>query len=133
MLLELERTNSFSEYMFTNYKSSYTNNEILNILDSNPKIKYLHMFLTDFLKVNINAVNQRGVRVFAHMDKNDFLRIPLQYGCTGIFSDDISENDFVKNHKPYLVSKLKNYPESLTVKNDYNSKITIKNEQNIIK
>ena len=106
MLLNLEKIYNFNEIMFTNYKKYYSTKQLLNIIDDCKKIKYLHIFPIDFFSVDIEKINQKGVRVFAHMDKENKLRTPLKYGCTGVFSDNITENDFKKEHYEFLMNKL---------------------------
>ena len=108
MLDMINEKYDFKELMYSNYKNHKTTKEILNILKDCPKIKYLHIFPYDFFLKDINEINKHGVRVFAHMDKSDIGRTALAYGCTGIFSDDISENEFKQKHYPYLKSKLFN-------------------------
>lgn len=106
MLKKINKLYDFKEIMFTNYKESYSTRDLLDILDSCDKIKYVHIFPIDFFMLDINEINKRGIRVFAHMDENNKTRTALQYGCTGIFSDDISENEFRKNHYDFMVSRL---------------------------
>ena len=45
------------------------------------------------------------------MDKRNKARTALDYGCTGIFSDDISENEFKEKHYDFMVSKLETVKE----------------------
>lgn len=106
MLLDLEKRYDFEEIMFTNYKNYYSTRQLLNIVKEFDKIRYVHIFPIDFFRVDIEKLNQQGVRVFAHMDKENFLRTALDYGCTGIFSDNISEKDFKENHYSFLANKL---------------------------
>ena len=109
MLEEIEKLYSFDEIMFTNYKKFYTTNQILEIIDSCKKIKYLHIFPIDFFRIDIDKINCKGIRVFAHMDKEDKLKIALNYGCTGIFSDNITENEFKENYYYFVLSKLQKF------------------------
>ena len=106
MLLDLEKRYDFKEIMFTNYKNYYSTRQLLNIIKEFDKIRYVHIFPIDFFRVDIEKLNQQGVRVFAHMDKENFLRTALDSGCTGIFSDNISEKDFKENHYSFLAKKL---------------------------
>lgn len=106
MLQKLEEKYDFEEYMLTNYKAHYSTNELLEIIESNPKVKYLHMFVMDFAVIDINEINKRGVRVFAHMDHSTPFDLPLNYGCTGVFSDDISEKSFDLKYKYFIDKKL---------------------------
>ncbi len=106
MIQGLEEKYDFEEYMFTNYKAHHSTDELVEIVENNPKIKYLHMFFTDFGFVEINEFNKRGIRVFAHMDHSTPFGLPLNYGCTGIFSDDITEESFILKYKYILDRKL---------------------------
>lgn len=115
MLKKINKLYDFKEIMFTNYKESYSTRDLLNIIDSCDKIKYVHIFPIDFFMLDINEINKRGIRVFAHMDESNKTRTALQYGCTGIFSDDISENEFRKKHYDFMVSKLSISHESVLV------------------
>ena len=94
MLAEIEAIKKFDEYMFTNYKKYYNTNELVDILKSNEKIKYLHIFPIDFLRIDIERISKLGVRVFAHMDSYTPFKLPLQLGCSGVFSDDLTEKYF---------------------------------------
>lgn len=111
MLENINKMYDFEEIMLTNYKKNYTTRELLHIIDSCDKIKYLHIFPVDFIDIDINEINKKGIRVFAHMDKRNKARTALDYGCTGIFSDDISENEFKEKHYDFMVSKLETVKE----------------------
>ena len=106
MLDLLNEKYDFKEMMYSNYKNHKTTKELLNIIKDCSKIKYLHIFPYDFLFKDIDQFNKLGIRVFAHMDKSDVGRTALAYGCTGIFSDDISEKEFKQKHYSFLKSKL---------------------------
>ena len=106
MLINLEKIYDFQEFMFTNYKNYYSTNQLLNLIGEFDKIRYVHVFPIDFFRVDIEKINQQRVRVFAHMDKENFLKTALDYGCTGIFSDNITENEFKKNHYDFMIKKL---------------------------
>lgn len=116
MLDDVNKMYDFDEIMLTNYKENYNTKELLNIINSCNKIKYLHIFPTDFFKIDINEINRKGVRVFAHMDKRNTARTALDYGCTGIFSDDISENNFKEKHYDFMVSKLETLTKETPLK-----------------
>lgn len=111
MLKKLEEKYDFEEFMFSNYKTHYSTDELVDIVEGNEKIKYVHMFVTDFPIIEINELNKRGVRVFAHMDNTSIFHLALNWGCTGIFSDDISEDVFNVKYKHILDSKLES-PET---------------------
>lgn len=111
MLEDINKMYDFEEIMLTNYKKNYTTRELLHIIDSCDKIQYLHIFPVDFINIDINEINKKGIRVFAHMDKRNKARTALDYGCTGIFSDDISENEFKEKHYDFMVSKLETVKE----------------------
>ena len=105
MLERLEAAYDFEEIMFTNYKAKLNTNELLKIVEAHDKINYLHIFPTDFSRIEINEFNKRGIRVFAHMDNGPF-HVALNYGCTGIFSDDITEDAFNVKYRYVLDQKL---------------------------
>lgn len=115
MLKEINNLYNFDEIMFTNYKKDYTTNQLIDIIQSCDKIKYLHIFPIDFFQLDIDRINQNKVRVFAHMDKSNSTQTALRYGCTGIFSDDISENEFHKNHYDFMIARLTPAKEFATV------------------
>ena len=121
MLNQLENRYNFEEYMFTNYKKNYSTNKLLEIFESNDKIKYLHVFYYDFVKLDIDKINKTGIRVFAHMDKSDlFENFALEYGCSGFFTDDTTENYFLENNKSALNDKfnLKNQTIYVSLANE---------------
>ncbi len=111
MLEQIEQLYSFDEIMLTNYKAFYNTDTILKLIDENPKIKYLHVFFPDFFRLDINEINKKQVRVFAHMDHESIFRSTLNYGCTGIFSDDISEQSFEVKYK-YIIDQKIQKPKS---------------------
>lgn len=106
MLNNLEEIYDFDELMFTNYKAKLDTEELLDIVKQNQKIKYLHIFPIDFSRIEVNEFNKLGIRVFAHMDHSSVFHLPLDYGCTGIFSDDITEDSFNLKYKYILDKKL---------------------------
>mgnify|MGYP004639712069 CR=1 FL=1 len=105
MLSKLEKRYNFEEYLFTNYKQNYTTDQLVEIFKSNDKIKYLHIFFYDFVKLDLKKINSMGIRVFAHMDKSDKTMYPIDYGCSGVFTDDMTENYFSENCKDFLFEK----------------------------
>lgn len=105
MLEKLEQKYNFEEYMLTNYRAHYSTDELVKIIEGNEKIKYVHMFVTDFAVIDINTLNKQGIRVFAHMDDNAIINV-LNYGCTGIFSDDLTEKTFDLKYKHIFDAKL---------------------------
>ena len=70
------------------------------------KINYLHIFPTDLSRIEVNEFNKLGIRVFAHMDNSPVFHLALDYGCTGIFSDDITEDSFNLKYRYILERKL---------------------------
>lgn len=106
MLEKIEKAYNFDEIMLTDCKFYFSTNEIIDLVKENKKIKYVHIFPLDFGRVDINEINKNGVRVFAHMDHNS-LALALRFGCTGIFSDDITEESFAVKYRYILDSKLK--------------------------
>ena len=104
MLEEIEKTYQFDEYMFSVYKNFENTKEILKIAKNCPKIKYLHIFPIDLYRLDLSLINKAGIRVFAHMDKEDIFSIPISFGCSGIFTDNITENQF----KETRLNKIKN-------------------------
>lgn len=101
----LENRYNFNEIMFSNYKANYGTKEIVDIIEKYPKINYIHIFFYDFFKLDIQRINRLGKRVFVHMDKYNKGMMPINYGCSGFFSDDINENFFKQNCKEYLLEK----------------------------
>lgn len=106
MLDKLENIYKFDEMMFTNYKARLNTDELLSIIKGNERIKFLHIFPTDFSRIEINEFNKLGIRVFAHMDHSPVFHLALDYGCTGIFSDDITEESFDIKYRYILDQKL---------------------------
>ena len=104
MLHEIEKLYSFDTYMFSIYKHFENTNELLKIFSCNQKIKYLHMFCYDFLRIDMQKINEAGIRIFAHMDNGDIFSTPISYGCSGIFTDNITEKQF----KETRINKIKN-------------------------
>ena len=104
MLEEIEKTYQFDEYMFSVYKNFENTKEILKIVNKAPKIKYLHIFPIDIYRLDISSINKAGIRVFAHMDNEDVFSTPISFGCSGIFTDNITENEF----KETRLNKIKN-------------------------
>lgn len=116
MLEKLEQKYDFDEYMFTNYRAYYTTGKIINLIKKHPKIKYVHMFVSNFAWIEINELNKMGIRVFAHMDSNSLINA-LNYGCTGIFSDNITEDVFNFKYKYIFDIKLENHKSDKTTSN----------------
>ena len=106
MLEKIDAAYDFDEIMFTNYKSNLNTDQLLEIVKSNKKIKYLHIFPIDFSRIEVNEFNKLGIRVFAHMDNSPVFHLALDYGCTGIFSDDITEDSFNLKYRYILERKL---------------------------
>ena len=106
MLNDLKERCDFQNYMLTTYKNRYSNRYINKILNQHPEVKFLHIQAFDFLKIDIDSINKKGVRVFAHMSKNYNNPLTLNYGCTGIFSNDISENEFKSKYYTVVEEKL---------------------------
>ncbi len=131
MLDVLNKKYNFKELMFTNYKNFYNTRRLLEIIKNCEKIKYLHIFPIDFFRIDIDELNRQGIRVFAHMDHSYKLKTPLRYGCSGIFSDDISENEFKDLYYPFLAKvlnidkKIDFYDKYKNIKN-YNPKNSVK-------
>lgn len=106
MLEKIEAAYDFDEIMFTNYKAKLNTKHLLEIVKGNKKIKYLHIFPTDLSRIEVNEFNKLGIRVFAHMDNSAVFHLALDYGCTGIFSDDITEDSFNIKYRYILDKKL---------------------------
>lgn len=107
MLEKIQRLYDFDEIMLTNYKMFYSTKKLLNLIENNEKIKYLHVFPIDFFQTNFNLINKKNVRIFAHMDSNNKTKIALRNGCSGIFSDDISESEFREKYNHIIENKFK--------------------------
>lgn len=106
MLEKIEAAYDFDEIMFTNYKAKLNTKHLLEIVKGNKKINYLHIFPTDLSRIEVNEFNKLGIRVFAHMDNSAVFHLALDYGCTGIFSDDITEDSFNLKYRYILDKKL---------------------------
>ena len=106
MLEKIEAAYDFDEIMFTNYKAKLNTKHLLEIVKGNKKINYLHIFPTDLSRIEVNEFNKLGIRVFAHMDNSAVFHLALDYGCTGIFSDDITEDSFNIKYRYILDKKL---------------------------
>lgn len=106
MLEKIEAAYDFDEIMFTNYKAKLNTDQLLEIVKGNKKINYLHIFPTDLSRIEVNEFNKLGIRVFAHMDNSPVFHLALDYGCTGIFSDDITEDSFNLKYRYILEQKL---------------------------
>lgn len=106
MLEKIDAAYDFDEIMFTNYKAKLNTKRLLEIVKGNKKINYLHIFPTDLARIEVNEFNKLGKRVFAHMDNSPVFHLALDYGCTGIFSDDITEDSFNLKYRYILERKL---------------------------
>lgn len=137
MLNLLDNRYDFEEYMFTNYKEYYNTQELIDIIDSNDKIKFLHVFPIDLFRVDLGEINKKGIRVFAHMDKANIFLIPLAYGCSGIFTDDITEDYFKEHYEDYLLNKFPDVetPEPLIIRKEQEERLIKRQgqEENLIK
>lgn len=112
MLEKLEEKYDFDEYMFTNYRAYYTTKKIINLIKKHPKIKSVHMFVSNLAWIEVNELNKQGIRVFAHLDNNSLINA-LQYGCTGIFSDNITEDAFKLKYKYIFDIKLEKQQDDI--------------------
>ena len=93
---------NFKEFIFTCYKSTYSNNKILKFVNSNDKITILTMTLKKRLQMDITSLLKKGKRVAIHtLNTNSEIDYSFASGASLIYTDYVTENQMQKIAQKY--------------------------------